>query len=255
MLYKGVKYTEVKDRVHEFRTNPKYEDWSIITELVWHLENMSAVVFKATIRGPVVESKNWVQPQVFTGFAYEEKVTTGSDFDVNRDAWVENCETSAVGRAFANMDIGVHTSEGIVRPSAEEMSKVTKMSDSRKAEPTKKFSKPEAKPDTKNETGNKFVDIIDPIGKELNEIAGHPFYEKILEREGKFKSASEIKTRMTQEDTYKNVKGALELVKSLLKPYCIDSGGGNMVQITKISQLEQADRDKIFNQIDLITGI
>ena len=38
---------------------------------------------------------------------------------VNRDAWVENAETSAIGRALANMDYC-----GTLRPSREEMSKV-----------------------------------------------------------------------------------------------------------------------------------
>jgi hypothetical protein len=58
-----------------------------------------------------------------TGYAYEAQGQ-----GVNKDAWVENAETSAIGRALANMDYC-----GTLRPSHEEMSKTEV---ARKAEPT-----------------------------------------------------------------------------------------------------------------------
>lgn len=244
MQYKGTEYTEVKDRIHEFRSNPKYEDWSIVTELLWHSDDMSKVVFKAIIRGPVVESKNWVQPQVFIGHAYEERVDTGNQFEVNRDAWLENCETSAVGRAFANMDIGVHTSGGITRPSAEEMKKVEKMETARESGAAV----------AKSASGG-FISIIDAIGKELDEVMEAPYYARILEKEGGFKSAAEIKRRVTQEDAYKNTKGALDLAKSMLRPYVKNVEGTEKTVQMKISELEPEDRKKIVDHLNLITGI
>lgn len=249
MNYKGKNYVEVKDRIHEFRSNPKYEDWSIVTELLWHSEDMTQVVFKAVIRGPVVESKNWVQPQVFIGHAYEEQIlekkrtSTGTEYDdVNMDAWLENCETSAVGRAFANMDIGVHTADGIVRPSAEEMKKVEKMKTARESTAPVKAS-------------GGFVSIVDAVGKELDEVMEAPYYARILEKEGGFKSAAEIKTRVTQEDAYKNTKGALDLAKSMLRPYIKNVEGTEKTVQMKISELEPEDRKKIVDHLNLITGI
>ena len=51
-----------------------------------------------------------------TGIAEEIRTQSG----VNKDAWVENCETSAIGRALAN---GGFAAKG-KRPSREEMEKV-----------------------------------------------------------------------------------------------------------------------------------
>ena len=61
---------------------------------------------------------------IATGIAEEIKSQSG----VNKDAWVENCETSAIGRALAN---GGFASKG-KRPSREEMEKVQR----RNPEPT-----------------------------------------------------------------------------------------------------------------------
>ena len=53
---------------------------------------------------------------IATGIAEEMRTNSG----VNKDAWVENCETSALGRALAN---GGFAAKG-KRPSREEMEKV-----------------------------------------------------------------------------------------------------------------------------------
>jgi len=64
--------------------------------------------------------------------AYEERVESTSQ--VNSTSWVENCETSAIGRALANMNIGVNGQ----RPSAEEMQKVERMEYASKMDKIKK---------------------------------------------------------------------------------------------------------------------
>jgi hypothetical protein len=61
---------------------------------------------------------------IATGIAEEVK---GSS-PVNRDAWVENCETSALGRALAN---GGFAAKG-KRPSKEEMEKVARRAEAPK---------------------------------------------------------------------------------------------------------------------------
>jgi hypothetical protein len=65
--------------------------------------------------GSIYAERNDLNP-IATGIAEEIKSNTG----VNRDAWVENCETSALGRALAN---GGFAAKG-KRPSKEEMEKV-----------------------------------------------------------------------------------------------------------------------------------
>jgi hypothetical protein len=110
--YMGKEYTEVKDRIVEFLAS--YPNGSIHTIVEWHSPDFSAVCVKATVHPAWIDEEYY-----FTGLAYEEKGK-----GVNEDAWVENCETSAVGRALANMNIGVQTTGQ--RPSAEEMKKVTK---------------------------------------------------------------------------------------------------------------------------------
>ena len=56
---------------------------------------------------------------VATGIAQE---TQGQGGFANTDAWVENCETSAIGRALANWK---YQGSKAPRPSREEMSKTT----------------------------------------------------------------------------------------------------------------------------------
>lgn len=92
---KGKEYVEVNERVKYFREN--YKDWSIETEL---LSNENGVcVIKAIVKNPDGAIKA-------TGHAYENE---GSTF-INKTSYIENCETSAVGRALGLLGIGIDTS-------------------------------------------------------------------------------------------------------------------------------------------------
>ena len=114
MKIHGKEYTEVKDRIVLFlKDNP---NGYIQTHVEWHSDDFSKICIKA-----LVFKDHAVQAT--TGIAYEER--TESTKEVNFTSWVENCETSAIGRALANMNIGVTES----RPSAEEMQKVERMSE------------------------------------------------------------------------------------------------------------------------------
>lgn len=98
-------YETVKDRITRFYAD--HIDGSIVTELVNNPESLTEFAsFKASafVGGRLIA----------TGYAMEQKGQ-----GVNKDAWVENAETSAIGRALANMDYC-----GTLRPSREEMSKV-----------------------------------------------------------------------------------------------------------------------------------
>jgi len=94
---KGKEYVEVNERIKYFRTAEEYKGWSINTVLVDF--NSESCIMKAEIR-----DDQWVMRA--TGFAQEDK----SSSYINKTSYVENCETSAWGRALANLGIGIDTS-------------------------------------------------------------------------------------------------------------------------------------------------
>lgn len=94
---KGKAYVEVNERIKYFRESGNYNGWSLSSEVV-HLDENSCVI-RAEVR-----DENWVLRA--TGFAQEDK---SSSF-INKTSYVENCETSAWGRALANLGIGIDTS-------------------------------------------------------------------------------------------------------------------------------------------------
>lgn len=92
---KGKDYVEVNKRVMAFRE--LQPEGAIVTEIV-SLEN-GVVVIKATVTG----NDGIV---LATGTAYEKE---SSSF-INKTSYIENCETSAVGRALGFCGIGIDTS-------------------------------------------------------------------------------------------------------------------------------------------------
>lgn len=92
---KGKEYAEVPQRVKAFRS--LYPGGSISTEIL-SLEG-GICVMKATVadeNGSILA----------TGTAYEKE---GSSF-INKTSYIENCETSAVGRALGFAGFGIDTS-------------------------------------------------------------------------------------------------------------------------------------------------
>jgi hypothetical protein len=92
---KGKKYIEVNERLKYFREN--YKGYSLESEII-SLDS-GVCVFKAIIK----DEKGTV---IATGHAYEKE---GSSF-INSTSYIENCETSAWGRALGNLGIGIDTS-------------------------------------------------------------------------------------------------------------------------------------------------
>jgi len=91
----GKQYVEVKERIKHFREH--FKDWSLTSDLL-ELTDERCVI-KATI-------SNEQDRVLASGIAYETK---GSSY-INKTSFVENCETSAWGRALGNLGIGVETS-------------------------------------------------------------------------------------------------------------------------------------------------
>ena len=114
---KGKAYVQVNERILYFKNN---FDGSIVTEL---LSNEDGVcIFKAEIFVEGVLKA--------TGHAYEKE---GSTF-INKTSYIENAETSSVGRALGLLGIGI--SESIA--SAEEVGNAIKQQEQKKEEKKKK---------------------------------------------------------------------------------------------------------------------
>ena len=101
----GKSYVEVHERVKFFREN--FKDHSLTTEVIEKTEN--SIMMQA-----IVKNKDGFV--IATGTAEEIKDSS----KVNKTSHVENCETSAWGRALANLGIGLDTAIA----SAEEMRSV-----------------------------------------------------------------------------------------------------------------------------------
>ena len=91
---KGKEYAEVPQRINAFRK--LFPEGTIETEMLACADGVC--VFKATARNG--------ENILGTGHAYEKE---GSTF-INKTSYIENCETSAVGRALGNVGIGSETS-------------------------------------------------------------------------------------------------------------------------------------------------
>ena len=94
---RGKNYVEVNERIKFFRQEEQYKNWGIRTE--FPLIDDTQCLCLCTITTP----EGTIVAQ---GHAHEEK----SSSNINKTSYVENCETSAVGRALAMLGIGIDTS-------------------------------------------------------------------------------------------------------------------------------------------------
>lgn len=89
---KGKNYVMVNERVTYFREN--YKDWSLTSEIV-NLTEDSCI-----IKAIVADDKGIIRA---TGYAQEDRTSSM----INKTSFVENCETSAWGRALGCLGIGI----------------------------------------------------------------------------------------------------------------------------------------------------
>ena len=144
-------YETVEERLKVFwKENPKAR---INTEIVHMTDDGTCVTVRAEIYKMEVDAR-----PVTTGIAQETK---GQGGFANKDAWVENCETSAIGRALANW---IYQGSNKARPSREEMSKVGNQNDRVKVE-KKKVQRPTKE---QKEAMNKVVDEMVAEPKKKN---------------------------------------------------------------------------------------
>ena len=94
---KGKDYVEVNQRLLYFRNEPAYAGWSIESELV------DLQPDRCCIRAVIRDQEGRLRA---TGHAHEDRTSSM----INKTSYVENCETSAFGRALAALGIGIETS-------------------------------------------------------------------------------------------------------------------------------------------------
>lgn len=96
---KGKAYAEVNERIKAFRM--VYPEGTIATEMISNKDGVC--IFKAMVYS---QSDPTINSLIGTGHAYEKE---GSTF-INKTSYIENCETSAVGRALGMAGFGIDTS-------------------------------------------------------------------------------------------------------------------------------------------------
>ena len=94
---KGKSYIQVNERIKEFHR--LYPNGSIVTK--FHSLADGIAIMRAIVTPDIA-----TPDREFTGTAYEKE---GSTF-INKTSYIENCETSAVGRALGMLGIGIDTS-------------------------------------------------------------------------------------------------------------------------------------------------
>lgn len=122
---KGKEYAEVNQRIKAFRM--VYPEGSIITDLV-QLENGICTIKAVIKNGELV---------LGTGIAQEKE----SSSYINKTSYIENCETSAVGRALGMCGFGIDVSVC----SAEELQNALNNQDKTVKKDEEKISKTAAK--------------------------------------------------------------------------------------------------------------
>ena len=172
---KGKDYVEVHERVTHLREN--YENAQLITELISN--DNGVCVMKATL----MINNNIVS----TGHAYEKEDSTY----INKTSYIENCETSAIGRCLGNFGIGINSSIA----SADEVVNAINQQQNQKSQPT------EPTPQYKAELPVNDVET-NSIKITMNQI--HEFCLKMTSEEKRelLKKASSYTNPQTDKTTY-----------------------------------------------------
>lgn len=98
---KGKQYAEVHERIKHFRGEPNYASLGINTEVLEWDKDKEEIVIRATI----YDTSSDIGGILASGIAHERRDDKNSF--VNKTSYVENAETSAIGRALACMGIGI----------------------------------------------------------------------------------------------------------------------------------------------------
>ena len=166
---RGKQYVEVNERIKFFRQEEQYKNWAINTEFPMLTAD------EALCRCTITDRDGMV---VAVGHAHEVKAAS----NINKTSYVENCETSAVGRALAMLGIGIDVSIA----SANEVETAIEQQEEKPA-PKKRTTKkaPAKKAEPKKEEPAPVDDIMD---KAVNYVKGatdkRKSYDQIIAKYG-----------------------------------------------------------------------
>ena len=115
---KGKAYVTVNERVKYFREH--FTGYKLISEIVYHNEVKFVEWHEFDAEGNKINKSAWTKGEIcFKASIFNEQddlVATGYAMEkahssyINKTSYIENCETSAWGRALANFAIGVDSS-------------------------------------------------------------------------------------------------------------------------------------------------
>ena len=166
---RGKQYVEVNERIKFFRQEDQYKNWAINTEFPMLTTD------EALCRCTITDRDGMV---IAVGHAHEVKAAS----NINKTSYVENCETSAVGRALAMLGIGIDASIA----SANEVETAIEQQEEKPA-PKKRTTKkaPAKKAEPKKEEAAPVDDIMD---KAVNYVKGatdkRKSYDQIIAKYG-----------------------------------------------------------------------
>ena len=153
---RGKQYVEVNERIKFFRQEEQYKNWGITTEFPMLTPD------ECLCRCTITDKDGMV---IAVGHAHENRTAS----NINKTSYVENCETSAVGRALAMLGIGIDTSiasanevETAIEQQEEEKpapkKRAAKKAPSKKAAPKKE--EPKAEPTPVDDIMDKAVNYV-----------------------------------------------------------------------------------------------
>lgn len=97
---KGQDYVQVAERIRYFRTTEEYKGWAIETE--WLRIDEDIAIARA-----IIKNEDGIIKSMGTAMEKREERKEGEKAKVNETSHVENCETSAIGRALGILGIGI----------------------------------------------------------------------------------------------------------------------------------------------------
>lgn len=159
---KGKEYVQVNERVRAFRTHPDFANMSIETSIVDISDKRVLMVAR------VLDSNGLVRS---TGHAEEVQTNSG----VNSTSFIENCETSAVGRCLGFLGIGVDTS---IATSEEVGQAVARQEVKSNTRPIIEPKVEKVKANVVNKGSENLLDwkeVVCPVGKHKGKLMGEIF--------------------------------------------------------------------------------
>ena len=195
---KGKQYAEVHERIKHFRGEPNYASLGINTEVLEWDKDKEEIVIRATI----YDTSSDIGGILASGIAHERRDDKQSF--VNKTSYVENAETSAIGRALACMGIGIEDAYA----SAFEVANAIAQQDGKKKDHLKVVETPKESAKTDSIDSIPTHDSSDEIVQNLTtrmHASACISYEKLQElvNSSDFQEiANELDTKQTEEVIY-----------------------------------------------------